>query len=125
MPGVITLDAPLQWAVFRVLDRSLGVLRRSARLTVHERRELVRRAGELARVSAGPRLSLGSAARPGPSGHVPLHGSRHTHASLAIDAGMPISVVSVRLGQVNASITLGVYAHQVRGSQTKAANPMR
>ena len=26
--------------------------------------------------------------------HIPLHGLRHTHASLAIDAGVPISVAS-------------------------------
>ena len=52
---------------------------------------------------------------------IPLHGLRHTHASLAIDAGVPISVVSDRLGHANANITLGVYTHQLRGSQAKAA----
>ena len=29
--------------------------------------------------------------------HIPLHGLRHTHASLAIAAGVPIPVVSKRL----------------------------
>lgn len=53
--------------------------------------------------------------------HIPLHGLRHTHASLAIDAGVPISVVSARLGHANANVTLGVYTHQLRGSQAKAA----
>lgn len=54
--------------------------------------------------------------------HIPLHGLRHTHAALAIDAGVPISVVSDQLGHANANITLGVYTHQLRGSQAKAAN---
>ena len=38
------------------------------------------------------------------------------------DAGVPISVVSDRPGHANANITLGVYTHQLRGSQSKAAN---
>lgn len=50
-----------------------------------------------------------------------LHDLRHTHASLAIDAGVPISVVSARLGHANANITLGVYTHALRGSQAQAA----
>ena len=50
-----------------------------------------------------------------------LHDLRHTWASLAIDAGVPISVVSARLGHANANITLGVYTHQLRGSQAKGA----
>lgn len=53
--------------------------------------------------------------------HIPLHGLRHTHASLAIDAGVPIPVVSKRLGHANATITMNVYAHQLRGTQSEAA----
>jgi integrase len=53
--------------------------------------------------------------------HIPLHGLRHSHASLLIDAGVPISVVSERLGHANPNVTLGVYTHQLRDSQAKAA----
>lgn len=50
-----------------------------------------------------------------------LHDLRHSHASLMIDARVPISVVSERLGHANANITLGVYTHQLRESQKQAA----
>ena len=53
--------------------------------------------------------------------HIPLHGLRHTHASHMIDAGVAISVVSKRLGHATANVTLGVYTHQLRDSQAKAA----
>ena len=53
--------------------------------------------------------------------HIPLHGLRHTRASLAVDAGVPIPVVSKRLGHANATITMNVYAHQLRGTQSEAA----
>ena len=53
--------------------------------------------------------------------HIPLHGPRHTHASHLIEAGVAVSVVSKRLGHANPNITLGVYTHQLRDSQAKAA----
>lgn len=53
--------------------------------------------------------------------HIPLHGPRHTHASHLIAAGVAISVVAKRLGHANPNITLGVYTHQLRDSQAKAA----
>jgi len=39
------------------------------------------------------------------------HGLRHTAASLAIQAGAPVTVVSLMLGHANPAITLKVYAH--------------
>ncbi len=65
------------------------------------------------------RFSL--AARAAGLRHIPLHGLRHTHASLAIDAGVPIPVISKRLGHANATITMNVYAHALRGTQAEAA----
>ena len=53
--------------------------------------------------------------------HIKLHDLRHGHASLLIDAGVPIAVVSERLGHANPNVTLGVYTHQLRGSQAQAA----
>lgn len=63
------------------------------------------------------RLALEAAKLP----HMPLHGLRHTHASVALDAGVPLAVVSQRLGHSNPNITLGVYTHVIRGSQAQAA----
>jgi hypothetical protein len=53
--------------------------------------------------------------------HIPLHGLRHTHASHLIEVGVAISVVSNRLGHTDPNITLGVYTHQLRDFQAKAA----
>lgn len=40
-----------------------------------------------------------------------LHGLRHTSATLALLAGVPVHVVSQRLGHANVSITLDLYSH--------------
>jgi integrase len=50
-----------------------------------------------------------------------LHDLRHTHATLLLRNGVPIKVVSERLGHANAMITLGVYAHVMPGMQAEAA----
>ena len=50
-----------------------------------------------------------------------LHDLRHTHATLLLRDGVPIKVVSERLGHANAMITLGVYAHVMPGMQAEAA----
>jgi len=50
-----------------------------------------------------------------------LHDLRHTHATLLLRDGVPIKVVSERLGHANAMITLGVYTHVMPGMQAEAA----
>jgi integrase len=50
-----------------------------------------------------------------------LHDLRHTHASLLLAAGVPVKVVSERLGHASAMITLGIYAHVMPGMQAEAA----
>lgn len=40
-----------------------------------------------------------------------LHGLRHTHATLLIEAGVPMKIVSERLGHANISITMDLYTH--------------
>jgi integrase len=40
-----------------------------------------------------------------------FHGLRHTSATLLIEAGVPVTVVSARLGHSKASMTLDRYAH--------------
>jgi len=50
-----------------------------------------------------------------------LHDLRHSHATLLLAAGVPVKVVSERLGHASAMITLGVYAHVMPGMQAEAA----
>lgn len=60
---------------------------------------------------------LGAAAPPA----VRLHDLRHTHATVLLTAGVPVHVVSQRLGHASPVVTLTVYAHVVPGSQREAA----
>jgi integrase len=50
-----------------------------------------------------------------------LHDLRHTHATLLLLAGVPVHVVSERLGHASPVITMQVYAHVLPGSQREAA----
>ena len=51
---------------------------------------------------------------------VRFHDVRHTHASQLLKAGVPVKVVSERLGHATASITLDVYSHVLPGMQADA-----
>lgn len=53
-----------------------------------------------------------------------FHDLRHTAASLMLNYGVPVIVVSKRLGHANASITLNVYGHLIPSMQEKAAEVM-
>jgi integrase len=46
---------------------------------------------------------------------------RHTCATLLLQAGTPVHIVSERLGHSKASMTLDVYAHVLPSSQLDAA----
>ena len=48
-----------------------------------------------------------------------LHDLRHTHTSIARKAGVPVKVISERLGQTPA-FTLKQYAHVIPGMQAEA-----
>ena len=50
-----------------------------------------------------------------------LHDLRHTHASLALAAGINPKVVSERLGHATISITLDTYSHAIPAMQEEAA----
>lgn len=49
-----------------------------------------------------------------------IHDLRHTHASLLLQAGVPVKVVSERLGHARVSITLDIYAHVLPDMQDHA-----
>jgi integrase len=50
-----------------------------------------------------------------------LHDLRHTHATLALQAGVHPKVVSERLGHATVSITLDTYSHAIPALQEEAA----
>jgi len=55
---------------------------------------------------------------PGPR---PVHGLRHTYATLALEAGVPIEVVSKRLGHASIAITADLYQHVTKSVDRNAA----
>jgi integrase len=50
-----------------------------------------------------------------------FHDLRHTHGSLLIKDGIPVKVVSERLGHANIAFTMQTYQHTLPGMQTNAA----
>lgn len=65
------------------------------------------RFGRLVRSAGLPRLSL--------------HGLRHTHATLALQAGVHPKVVSERLGHSTIAVTLDTYSHAIPALEEEAA----
>jgi integrase len=53
---------------------------------------------------------------------ISIHDLRHTHATLLLRDGVPVKVVSERLGHAQASITLDVYAHVMSDMQEQAVD---
>jgi integrase len=51
-----------------------------------------------------------------------LHDLRHTHATLLLAAGVPVKVVSERLGHTKIAMTLDVYAHVLPAMDRDAAD---
>ncbi len=52
---------------------------------------------------------------------ISLHDLRHTHATLLLKAGVPIKVVSERLGHSTPGFTMATYQHVLPGMQAEAA----
>ena len=50
-----------------------------------------------------------------------LHDLRHCHATILLGAGVPIKIISERLGHSSVVITMQVYAHALPGMQAEAA----
>ena len=50
-----------------------------------------------------------------------LHDLRHTHATLLLKAGVPVKVVSERLGHATPGFTMATYQHVLPGMQAEAA----
>ena len=54
-----------------------------------------------------------------------LHSLRHSHASVLLSEGTPLSVVSERLGHADQNITLGVYSHSLPTDHKAASSAWR
>lgn len=52
---------------------------------------------------------------------IALHGLRHTHATLLLEAGVDVKTVSERLGHDNVQTTLQLYGHVAPGMRSNAA----
>ena len=59
--------------------------------------------------------------RHAPVPRIRLHDLRHTHATLLLQAGVPVKVVSERLGHAQISLTLDIYAHVLPAMDADAA----
>ena len=55
---------------------------------------------------------------------IPLHGLRHTNATLLIANDADIKTVMNRLGHSDVSVTLGIYAHALQERDKKAADTL-
>ena len=53
------------------------------------------------------------------------HSLRHTYASLALKAGVPVTTVSAYLGHSNTATTLNVYAHHIPSTEDMAASAIQ
>lgn len=53
-----------------------------------------------------------------------LHAFRHTHSSLLVESGAPISVAQAQLRHADPRLTLGVYSHVVGESQRNAVEKL-
>lgn len=54
--------------------------------------------------------------------HMTFHGQRHQQASLQLAAGVPLAVVSKRLGHSSVSVTADIYSHLLESTEHAAAN---
>lgn len=53
---------------------------------------------------------------------IPLHGLRHTSATVLIAEKVDVRTVSARLGHAQTSTTMNIYAHSLKESDKKAAD---
>lgn len=56
--------------------------------------------------------------------YLPIHALRHSHASMLIANGVPITAVSKRLGHSSPQVTLSVYAHALSDSEQSIADKL-
>lgn len=55
---------------------------------------------------------------------IPLHGLRHTNATLQIAGGVPLTTVAKRLGHADTVTTSKIYAHAIKSADEAAAETL-
>ncbi len=55
---------------------------------------------------------------------IPMHGLRHTSATLLISENVDVRTVSARLGHAQTSTTMNIYAHSLKKSDEKASDAL-
>lgn len=55
---------------------------------------------------------------------LPIHSLRHTYATLALEAGVPLKEVSESLGHADVAITASIYSHAIEQRRRRAANAL-
>ena len=55
---------------------------------------------------------------------IPLHGLRHTSATLLISQNIDVRTVSGRLGHAQTSTTMNIYSHALKKMDEKAADAL-
>lgn len=53
--------------------------------------------------------------------YITLHGFRHTHTSLLIEAGVGVKEIQQRLGHTDINTTMNIYAHMTKNMEEKAS----
>ena len=53
-----------------------------------------------------------------------IHDLRHSHASMLVNMGMPINMISKRLGHENVQTTLDIYTHLYESKEKELENKM-
>lgn len=53
-----------------------------------------------------------------------LHDVRHTYATLSLDEGVPLKIVSDRIGHADTTVTEQIYVHTSTGHDRDAAEPI-
>lgn len=86
---------------------------------------LVTTDGSLMRPSAVSESFARMAHGAGLPASVTFHSLRHTHATWSLARGVPIKVLSMRLGHADVATTLRAYAHALPGSDAAAAEAFR
>jgi integrase len=51
-----------------------------------------------------------------------MHDFRHSHATLLLSCGIPVTVISKRLGHADMTMTLNTYSHLIPEDENKAIN---
>jgi integrase len=83
-------------------------------------RQGIPRGDQLAR-NGGDEFAVGRLIKRADLRTIRLHDLRHTHAVRALKAGVPVKVISERLGHELPAFTLKQYAHVIPGLQAAAA----